>query len=144
LDPIPYVLFSRCIGWNQFPAFCRIVWNFFVQNISRSIGWNQLPAVLVGTNSLLFCFSRCIGWNQFPAVLIGTNVPPFWLELFPAKYFSLYWLKSISRRIGWNHFLVVLFFPMHLLEPISRRIDWNHLPAVFVGTNFMPPYLLLP
>jgi hypothetical protein len=89
---------------------------------------------LVGTNSLLFCFSLCIGWNQFPVVLIGTNVPPFWLELFPAKYFSQYWFKSISRRIGWNQFLVILVFPLYLLEPV---------PAVLIGTNF-PLYLLQP
>ena len=112
---------------------CKIFPTAFVRTISRRIGWNKLPVVW---------FSRCIGWNQFPAVLIETNVLPFWLELFPVKYFSLYWLKSISRRIGWNQFLVVMFFPLYLLEPISCHIDWNQLPAVFVGINFMPPYLL--
>ena len=121
----------HCICRNHFPAV--LVGTYY---ISRCIGWNLFSDVFVGT------FSRWIGWNPLSVVLIGTNVPPFWLELFPAKYFSLYWLKSISRRIGWNQFLVILFFWLYLLEPIFRCIDWNQLPAVSVGTNFMPLYLL--
>ena len=102
----------------------RIGWNYFTQNISRCICWNQFPSVLVGTNSPLFCFSCCISWNRFPAVLIES--------IFSAKYFPLYWLESISHRIGCNQFPVVLF---------SRCIGWNRFPAVLIGTN-VPPYWL--
>ena len=67
-------------------------------------------------------FSRRIGWNPLFWLEPISQLLPFWVELCCAKYFPLYCLESIFRRIGRNQFPVVLLFPLYWLEPISRRI----------------------
>ena len=89
----------------------RIGWNYFTQNISHCICWNQFSAVLVGTNSLLFCF---------PAVLVGTDFQPHWLEPMSCRFGWNCFPQNISLCIGWNQFPAILVGTNSLLFCFSR------------------------
>jgi len=150
---LPYWLepMSRRFGWNFF--FAKIFPSVLVE-INFPPYWlcKIFPAVLVGTYFLPYWLEQTPCCSAFPAVLVGTNFPSYWLEPMSChigwNYFpqicSAVLVKTNFCRIGRNQFLVVLLLPLYLLEPVFCRIDWNQLPAVFVGTNFMPPYLLEP
>jgi hypothetical protein len=130
LDPISYVLFSRCIG-KYFPLY-------WLEPITRRIGWNQFPVVLLFPLYWLEPISRRIDWNQCPAVLVGTVSRKIFFSVFVGTNFPPYWLEPIPCRFVFPAVFVGTNFPPYLLEPSSPCIFWNQFYAtVFVVTMIL-------